>query len=87
MQAIDISSHAELVENTLREDNEKLRKKLSELKVQIEKNLVFEQENENLWSESEILKSVHQTEKGILHNETQYLEGFYRITNKDLTME
>jgi hypothetical protein len=58
-QVMDISSHAELVENTLRKGNEKLQKKLSELKVQIEKNLVFEQENENLRSESEILRSVH----------------------------
>ena len=53
-QVMDISSHAELVGNTLRKDGEKLRKKLSESKVQIEKNLVFEQENENLRSESEI---------------------------------
>jgi len=84
---MDISSHAELVENTLREDNEKLQKKLSKLKVQIEKNLVFEQENENLRSESEILRSVHQTGKEILHKEIQYLEGFHGITNKDLTIE
>ncbi|XTI91726.1 hypothetical protein V2W45_1346308 [Cenococcum geophilum] len=84
---MDISSHAELVENTLREDNEKLQKKLSELKVQIEKNLIFEQEKENLRSESEILGSVHQTEKEVLHKEIQYLEGFHRITNKDLTMK
>lgn len=54
---MDISSHAELVENTLREGNEKLQKKLTELKVQI------------------------------LHKEIQYLEGFHRTTNKDLTME
>lgn len=40
-QVMDISFHAELVGNTLREDGEKLRKKLSELKVQIEKNLVL----------------------------------------------
>ena len=32
-QVMDIGSHAELVENTLREGNEKLQKKLSELKV------------------------------------------------------
>jgi hypothetical protein len=79
-QVIDISSHAELAENTLREDNEKLQKKLqkklSELKIQIEKNLVFEQENENLRGESQILRSVHQTEKEILHKEIQYVEGF-----------
>ena len=59
---MDISSYVELVENTLREDNEKLRKKLSKLKVQIEKTLVFEQENENLRSGSEVLRLVHQTE-------------------------
>ena len=48
---MDISPHAKLAENTLLDGNKKLRKKLNQLKVQIEKNLVFEQENENLWSE------------------------------------
>jgi len=81
---MDIGSHAELVENTFREDNEKLQKKLSELEVQIEKNLVFEQGNENLRSESEILRSVHQTEKEILHKEIQYLEGFHIFRPRDI---